>query len=213
MKARAWSPLLAVLLIGSNALAQGEGEEKKETAAKAEDGVTVENGVRKDVKGVKGISPYWEAINKGDAAYVARDYDGAMAAYKEAVQKEPAYAMGHYRMGQAHVVKNELKEAEAAYVAALRYVGEEHALKAKLLFVLADLAERQKNYNDAIKKWDDYEKFATEKPEAKAYAATAAERKKRIEAWKKLVEQYDVVKKRIAKRLAEANEKARRNRR
>jgi hypothetical protein len=40
-------------------------------------------GVRKDPQGIKGISPYWEAIREGDGAYVARDYAAAIAAFSE----------------------------------------------------------------------------------------------------------------------------------
>src|SRR5215217_106305 len=57
------------------------------------------DGVRRDPKGVKGISPYVELINKGDRAYVSRDFDGAIAAYREAIQSEPQNPLGHYRAG------------------------------------------------------------------------------------------------------------------
>jgi tetratricopeptide (TPR) repeat protein len=109
--------------------------------------------VRKDPKGVKGISPFWESLKKGDDLYVARDFDGAIAAYREAIAKEPQNALGHYRMGEAQLAKADLQEAEASWVAALRFVGGDLALKAKILFVLADLRERQKSHDDAKERW------------------------------------------------------------
>jgi tetratricopeptide (TPR) repeat protein len=167
--------------------------------------------VRKDPKGLTGVSPFWESLKKGDNAYVARDYDGAIAAYKEAITKEPQNALGHYRIGEAHLAKEQMQEAEAAWVAGLRYVGANHPLRAKLLFVLADLRERQKSYDDATEGWNKYEAFVREQPQSKGYAATAADRKKRVADWKKLVVDYGEVKKRIQKRLEEADEKARKS--
>src|SRR4051812_42230602 len=44
---------------------------------------------RRDPKGIKGISPFWEAIKKGDDAVAARDTEGAKAAYQDAIKLEP----------------------------------------------------------------------------------------------------------------------------
>ncbi len=109
--------------------------------------------VRKDPNGVKGISPFWELVKDGDNAYIARDYDKAISQYRSAIEKEPQNALGHYRMGEAQLAKGESREAEASWVAGLRFVGANHALKAKLLFVMADLRERQKAYDDATDAW------------------------------------------------------------
>ncbi len=166
---------------------------------------------RRDPDGVKGISPFWEALAKGDSSFVARDFDGAIGAYREAITKEPQNALGHYRIGEAHLAKGDLKEAEAAWVAALRYVGSNHTLHGKVLFVLADLRERQKLLDDADDVWTKYESFAKEQPQAKMYPATPADRKQRIADRKKALIDYGEVKKRIDKRLAEANEKAKKS--
>jgi tetratricopeptide (TPR) repeat protein len=166
---------------------------------------------RRDPKGIKGISPFWEALKKGDNAYVARDYDGAIAAYKDAITKEPQNALGHYRIGEAHLAKGEVQEAEAAWVAGLRYAGANHALRSKLLFVIADLRERQKGYDEATEAWGKYEAFVRDQPQSRGYPQTPAERKKRIAAWKKLSAEYVDVKARIQKRLEEADEKARKS--
>jgi tetratricopeptide (TPR) repeat protein len=167
--------------------------------------------VRRDPKGIIGISPFWELVKKGDNAYVARDYDGAISAYKEAITKEPQNALGHYRIGEAHLAKGDMQEADAAWVAGLRYVGANHPLRAKLLFVLADLRERQKSYDDATEGWTKYETFVSQQPQSKGYPASAAERKKRLAEYKTLAADYVDVKKRIQKRLEEADEKARKS--
>jgi len=114
----------SLLLIESGALAADQ-------AAKA----GADAGVRRDPQGIKGISPFWEALRRGDNSYVARDFDGAIAAYREAITAEPQNALGHYRAGEAQIEKGDLKEAEAAIASGLRFVGNDSMLKAKLEYV------------------------------------------------------------------------------
>jgi tetratricopeptide (TPR) repeat protein len=169
------------------------------------------DGVRRDPKGVKGISPFTEIINKGDRAYVARDFDGAIAAYREALQAEPQNPVGHYRIGSAQLAKGDQKEAEASFTTGLRFAGQDGSIKAKLQFALADLRERQKNSDEAIARWKDYSKTAEDYKEAVTYPATATERVSRNEGWKKIAADSAEVKERIAKRLKEADEAARKS--
>jgi tetratricopeptide (TPR) repeat protein len=169
------------------------------------------DGVRRDPKGIKGISPYMEMIAKGDRSSVARDFEGAILAYREAIKLEPEKALGHYRVGSAQLAKGDQKEAEAAFVNGLRFVGKDGTLKAKLIFVLADLRERQKNNDEAIGRWKEYSKNAEDEKEAITYPATATERVARNEAWKKNVAESEEVKARIAKRLKEADEASRKS--
>jgi tetratricopeptide (TPR) repeat protein len=206
--------LTAWLAVPSSALAADKPAAKAgATDAKgANDGVTVDSeGVRRDPKGVKGISPYLELIVKGDHAYVARDFEGAIAAYREAIKAEPEKALGHYRVGAAQLARGDQKEAEAAFVDGLRFVGKDGTLKAKLIFALADLRERQKNNDEAIGRWKEYSKTAEEEKEAITYPATATERVARNEAWKKNVADSADVKARIAKRLKEADDASRKS--
>jgi tetratricopeptide (TPR) repeat protein len=162
-------------------------------------------------KAVKTDGPYMELITKGDRAVVARDFDGGIAAYREAIQKDPRNALGHYRLGAAQLLKGDQKEAEAAFVAGLRFVGRDGTLKGKLIFALADLRERQKNNDEAIARWKEYSKNSEENKEAYTYPATAAERVARNEAWKKLQAEAAEVKTRIEKRLKEADDAARKS--
>jgi tetratricopeptide (TPR) repeat protein len=203
--------VVALCAVPSLALAQGKDKGAAKTDAKADTAASSGKGVKRDPNGVKGISPFWESLKKGDDLYVARDFDGAIGAYRDAITKEPQNPMGHYRIGEAHLAKNDTQEAESAWVAALRYVGQDAVLKAKILFVLADLRERQKSYDDATDRWNAYAQFAQQQPSAKAYPNTATDRKQRIETWKKLLVDYGEVKKRIEARLKEADEKARKD--
>jgi tetratricopeptide (TPR) repeat protein len=180
--------------------ATAHAQDKKAKADKAVD------GAKRDPKG-----PFMELIVKGDRAMVARDFDGAIAAYREAIQKAPQDALGHYRAGAAQLAKGDQKEAEAAFVAGLRFVGRDGTLKGKLLFALADLRERQKNNDEAIGRWKEYAKNSEEMKEAFTYPATATERIARNEAWKKLQAEAAEVKTRIEKRLKEAEEASRKS--
>jgi len=165
-------------------------------------------GVRRDPRGIKGISPFWEAIKKGDDALAAHDLDGAKAAYEEAIRADPHNGMGQYRMGETELARGQLKEAEASWQEALRFAGEDASLKAKVLFVLADLKERQRAFEEETNGWNAYETHAKAFPAAKTFPASAADRKKRIEEWKQLEVDYGAVKERIKKRLEEAEKKA-----
>jgi tetratricopeptide (TPR) repeat protein len=191
--------LAAWVALASVAHAQ---DKKGKADAKAAD------GGRQDAKA---SGPYMELIVKGDHAIVARDFDGAIAAYRQAIQKDPQNALGHYRVGGAQLLKGDQKEAEAAFVAALRFVGRDGTLKGKLIFALADLRERQKNNDEAIGRWKEYAKNSEEMKEAVTYPGTATERVARNEGWKKLQAEAAEVKTRIEKRLKEADEASRKS--
>jgi len=193
-KALTWLVSCSILSLASGAWAEGQATKKGSDSA-----------VRRDPKGIKGISPFWEAVKKGDNAFVARDFDAAIAAYREAVTADPQNALGHYRAGEAQIAKGDLKEAGVAFAAGLRFVGNDLLLKAKLHFALADLSERQKAYDEASQKWTEYETFTTSQPNAKGYPASGSERKKVVENWKKVSSDAVEVKARIDKRLKEAD--------
>ncbi len=171
------------------------------------------SAIKRDPRGIKGISPFTEALKKGDSALVARDFDGAIAEYREAIAKDPQNALGHYRIGEAQLAKGDLHEADEAFLSGLRFVpGTDFALKAKLQFAIADLRERQKAYDEAIAKWTEYETVPPEQKDApKSFPATASERKKVIEAWKKLSADSVEVKARIQKGMAVADEAVRKS--
>jgi tetratricopeptide (TPR) repeat protein len=215
----AFAALLACTTVGSWARAQGPETSpkapapatKKDKAAPAPAKPAEGGEVRRDPNGVKGISPFWENVNKGDAAYIARDFDAAIGAYRDAIAASPQNPLGHYRLGEAQLAKGNIAEAEQSWDTGLRFAGDDQRIRAKLLFLMADLRERQKAYDEATARWEQYEKVAQQQPEAKAFPATAAERKKRIADWKRITEESAAVKERIEARLKEAEAAARKN--
>src|SRR6187551_881098 len=70
--------------------------------------------VRRDPLGIKGISPFTEALKRGDSALLARDIEGAIVAYRDALAIEPQNALGQYRLGEAQILKGDLSAAEEA---------------------------------------------------------------------------------------------------
>jgi tetratricopeptide (TPR) repeat protein len=167
--------------------------------------------VRRDPKGIKGISPFWEVLKRGDAAYLARDYEQAASVYAEALSREPRNALGHYRLGEAHLARGDMQKAEASWREALNVLGRDPPLRAKILFVLADLRERQRKLPQARQGWSAYEGYLKGEAKAVGHPASAADRKKRIDDWVELQQKYAAVKERITQRLAEVEEQKKQN--
>src|SRR5690349_19468125 len=76
-------------------------------------------GPLKDPENKKGLSPYMELIAKGEAAFVARDFPGAVSAFQEAIKLDGQKMLGFYRLGEAQLASNKPEEAEAVWTAAL----------------------------------------------------------------------------------------------
>jgi len=188
--------LASLLVLASSAGAEPEAASKPAATLEA----------RRDPRGVQGISPFTEALKRGDSALLARDFEAAIAAYRDALTKEPTNALGHYRVGEAQILKGDLHEAELSFSAGLRVVAAGNpSLKAKLQFALADLGERQKAYDEASGKWTEYEAFTTSQKDT-GFPASGSERKRVLLAWKKLSADALEVKARIEKGLQAADE-------
>ncbi len=148
-----------------------------------------------------------ELIAKGEAAFVARDLPGAVSAFQDAIKLDTEKMLGFYRLGEAQLEVGKPDEAEIAWQAALSKKGTDE-LNARVLFVLADLRERQQRWQASKEAWDAYAAFLQSHPKATGYAATAAERKKQAERRTKDETDYGAVKARIAKRQAEKEAEA-----
>jgi tetratricopeptide (TPR) repeat protein len=155
---------------------------------------------RRDPKGVTGISPTMERIIEGNAAYLAREFARAADTYQQAIEQDPKNPLPHYMLGQAFVVQTKLDDAERAYQAALRFVGKNAPLRAKLLLVMADLRERQNQLDEADAAWKQYATFIAGTARAAGYPATPAARQKTIATRKQMQLNYAQVKDRIAQR-------------
>src|SRR5690606_25233353 len=93
--------------------------------------------VKRDPEGIKGISPYWEAINRGDAQHAAQNFEGAAKEYRSAITKDPKNPLGHLRMTELSLKLGELIQAREFVESALRYAGPEPRQQAQASFLLA----------------------------------------------------------------------------
>jgi TolA-binding protein len=170
--------------------------------------------IRRDPEGRSGISPYQEAVVKGQGAYAARDFPGAVVGFQDAIKLDPTAMLGFYLLGEAQLEAGKPDEAEAAWTSGLSKKGSED-LNSRILFVLADLKERQKNWTGAKDAWAAYQAFLTSHTTVKGYAATAEDRIKRIDQRIKDEKDYGAVKERIkareAERLKEAEDNAKKD--
>jgi tetratricopeptide (TPR) repeat protein len=174
----------------------------KAAPAKEAEKAAAPGGPRRDPDGIRGISPYMEAMKKGEDAYVARDFQGAVTAFQEAIKLDVQKMLGYYRIGEAQLALNNIVEAEAQWQNALTKTGSDD-LKAKVYFLLADLRERQMKWTEAKEAWTAYSNYLTANPKALGYPATAVERQKMIDRRVKDEADYGAVKERIKKRETE----------
>lgn len=151
---------------------------------------------------------------KGQGSFAARDFAGAVTAFQDAIKLDPTAMLGYYLCGEAQLEAGKPDEADAMWTAALTKKGSED-LQSRVMFVLADLKERQKNWAGAKDAWSAYQVFVTGHAAVKGYIATAEERIKRIEQRIKDEKDYAAVKERIkareAERLKEAEENAKKD--
>ncbi len=142
---------------------------------------------------------YLDACAQGAAKYGARDFPGAIASFQRAIELSSSQALGHYLLGEAQLASGSVTEAEAAWSRASTLSGEQDAtLHARVLFVVADLKERQKRWDDAKAAWQLYLDWAAKFPKANAFPSTAQSRQQVIDTMQKQEKAYEVVRQRIA---------------
>jgi predicted Zn-dependent protease len=166
--------------------------------------------IRRDPEGKRGISPYMELIVKGDAAFVAHDVHGAITAFQDAIKSDPSKMLGFYRLAEVEVDQGKLDDASGSLEAALSKKGDDD-LKAKVLFRIADLRERQGKWQAGKDAWAAYAAFLAGNPKAKGFPGTAQERIKQADRRMKDEVEYGKVKERIQKRIAEKEAEAAEN--
>src|SRR5690348_517040 len=106
----ALSSLVAAAVALGNASASAEAPKPAATGSKE---------VRKDPEGKRGISPYAEAIAKGEVAYVARDIPGAITAFQDAIKLDTERMLGFFRLGEAQLEAGKPDEADSTWQTAL----------------------------------------------------------------------------------------------
>jgi tetratricopeptide (TPR) repeat protein len=142
---------------------------------------------------------YRSTCAQGNAKYVARDFDGAIELYRKAIDRAPHQALGYYLLGEAQLATGNLPDAETSWGRAAQEAGEKDpALQARILFVTADLKERQKKWEDAKAAWQTYLDWAGRFPDAGVFPASAQSRQVVLDTLIKQDKAYEVVRQRIA---------------
>ncbi len=142
---------------------------------------------------------YASACAQGNAKYAARDFEGAIELYRKAVELVPHPSWALYLLGEAQVAAGNLPEAEAAWSrAALETSEKDPAARARILFVTADLKEREKKWDDAKAAWQAYLDWVGRFPDGGVFPGSAQSRLQVIDTMLKQDKMYEVVRQRIA---------------
>lgn len=152
---------------------------------------------KKDAKPSGRTTPLMVAVADGNAKYGAKDFTGALEAYKKAATIAPQDPIGNYLVAEAQLAQGNIADAQTALAAAEKIGDKRPDVMGKVLFLQADTKEREKKWADAKTAWAKYNEWAG-KHEAGAVPATAAARIQAIDDYAKLDASYEEVRKRIA---------------
>lgn len=202
--------LPAALLVPIAAFGDGE----PGTPAKKKPLPAVSPDQKYDPENITGISEFMEQVSKGNEKYVAKDMTGAIDTYKKAIQLAPKNALGPYLLAEAYLANGNLPEAESAIATAVEIAPAEQkqsafALKARVLFLRADIYEREKKYSDARTAWQLYVDTANKvNADGGAYPNSGTERIKALQRVIDMEKPYAAVRERIAADKADAGKSA-----
>jgi tetratricopeptide (TPR) repeat protein len=189
---RALPAVLGLLVLPALAWADGG----KGASKKKGDDVAVDTAASAPKN--KPSKEYLKLCEGGNAKYAGRDFAGAIDEYRKAIELTPKHGLAFYFMGEAQLAAGNISEADAAWTRASLESGEQDpALHARVLFVVADLRERQKRWDDAKAAWQVYIDWATKYPSSNAFTASGQSRQQVIDTMLKQDKAYDVVRERI----------------
>ncbi len=78
------------------------------------------------------------ANKRGDAAYTSKDYNGAVAAYSDAIQLEPGFGSAYFSRGVTYLNLNDKTKAEADMVQAVKLIPDSGLAWQRLAGMLSD---------------------------------------------------------------------------
>ncbi len=146
---------------------------------------------------------YMDTVKEGTDKYIAKDVSGAIEAFHRATEAEPRNPIGYYFLGEAQIGNKDLAQAESALLHASQVSDEgPPSLKLKIFFVIADLRERQKKWDDAKASWEQYGDLCAKFPDGHGFPNVVKERIGMIDAMLNQDKAYEIVRKRIAEEKA-----------
>lgn len=178
-------------------------------SARADDGDGPSTSSKKDAKkssapaspgrvGFAGSSDFNAKVDKGMKAAAAKDFAGAINAYKDAISAEPQNAWGYYFLAEAQEVSGALADADLSLQTAIKDAKSDEQ-RARFQLVMADLLEREGKLEEAKGAWDTYAKLCQTAKNG-TFPAVPDERKKILDIHADLAKKYGEVKARIKAR-------------
>ncbi|MBX3229731.1 MAG: tetratricopeptide repeat protein [Labilithrix sp.] len=168
--------------------------------------------VKYDPEEIVAISQFMETAVKGNELFVAKDYTAAIDTFKKAIQLAPKNALGPYLLAEAYLANGNMPEAEAAIASAVELAPTEPKkveTKARILFLRADIYEREKKWAEAKTAWQAYVDVASKVTgDAGVYPQTGTTRIAAIQKVIDLEAKYAAVRERIAADKADAGKSA-----
>ncbi len=154
---------------------------------------------KRDPDNIAGLSMFMEAALKGNAQYLAKDYQAAIDTYRQAMTLAPKNALGPYLLGEAQLATNNLAEAEATFAQAESLSDNRNSqLRSHILFCIASTKEVRKKFDEAKIAWQAYNEHASRFADAGGFPQTATARVQVIDDIVKLNKAYVIVRERIA---------------
>lgn len=181
---------LAILASGPSVSAQQAAEAEAESESEASAPTT---------------PPYMLKVQNGLRLAVGRDFEGAMAALREAMQLSPTEPEAHYYLGEVQRMQGNLAEALESFRTSQRMAQEngKPGWQARAMQGAAETLERQENQLEAARQaWTEYARFA----DANRQVSNPEIARARIQAIDAVTEQeraYVAVRERIAARERE----------
>ncbi len=153
---------------------------------------------RREASKATAASEFKETCVQANARYVSHDTAGAIELYRKAISLQPRNPLGHYLLGEALLGSGNPAEAEASWLQADQVAENGPAsVKAKILFVLADLRDRAKKWDEAKLAWQKYVDFCSKHSEIGAFPASGTARIQAIDEMLKQDKAYEIVRQRI----------------
>jgi tetratricopeptide (TPR) repeat protein len=139
-------------------------------------------------------------LSEGHVKYLAQDYEGALAKYEQARDKDSGQSIAYYFTGCALARLKRWDDAIAQFKTAATIAGvKDESLHARAIFVAAVTLEQKGDLSGAKSAWEDYQTYAQAHEKAVVYKDSARERIAAIDKKMKLDEDYKIVVERIAK--------------
>jgi tetratricopeptide (TPR) repeat protein len=153
----------------------------------------------------RSASPGRQAIVRGEAAYIARNWDAALAAFREAAQQPGERTEALLDVGYTLAQRGDREGAIGSFREAIQaaIATNDAANRVRALQAIANTLEAAGRWSDAVVAWQDYVNFA----EANPSISNAAYARARIEA----IRRRDELEQRSAQVRARIEERRRQN--